>query len=77
MGLLQPAYKEGYSLLYGSMHFYLVFKTIASIYERLVKAQLLIAEKVNQDLQKEEIVQLIEAATGKSTDMEAVKKEAA
>ena len=59
------------------MHFYLVFKTIASIYERLVKAQLLIAEKVNQDLQKEEIVQLIEAATGKSTDMEAVKKEAA
>jgi len=36
--LLEPAFKEGYSLIYGTMHFYMVFKTIASIYERLRKA---------------------------------------
>ena len=35
-GLLEPAFKEGYSLIFGTMHIYLVFKTIASIYERLV-----------------------------------------
>ena len=37
-GLLEPAFKEGYSLIFGTLPVYLVFKMIASIYERLVKA---------------------------------------
>ena len=52
---MEPAFREGYSLIFGTMHLYLVFKSIATIYERLSKAQQLIAEKVDLDLQKPEI----------------------
>jgi len=61
--LLEPAFKEGYSLIYGTMHFYMVFKTIASIYERLRKAQQLITAKVDLDLSKSEIKEVIGAKT--------------
>ena len=37
--VLVPEYKKGYSLLYGSIHFYIVFKMFATIYERIVKAK--------------------------------------
>ena len=36
--------------MFGTHHFYTVFKTISSIYERLVKAKQLIFEKVESDL---------------------------
>ena len=58
-GLLEPAFKEGYSLIFGTNHLYLVFKTIASIYERLVKAQQLISAKVDQDCERQEIKDVI------------------
>lgn len=58
-GLLEPAFKEGYSLIFGTLPIYLVFKMIASIYERLVKAKQLIAHKVDQDLQKAEILEVL------------------
>ena len=51
-GLFTPAFKEGYSLIFGTKDLYMVFKTIASIYERLSKAQQLIAEKVDLDLKR-------------------------
>lgn len=54
-----PAFKPGYSLLLGSSHFYFVFKMIATIYERLVKARQLIAEKVSEDLAKDTIKEVI------------------
>lgn len=54
-GLLEPAFKEGYSLIFGTHHFYSVFKTIASIYERLVKAKQLVSAKVDSDLERDEI----------------------
>ena len=58
-GLLEPAFKDGYSLIFGTHHFYLVFKTVASIYERLVKAKQLIKEKVDQDCERDEIKEII------------------
>lgn len=39
---LVPSYKQGYSLMYGSPHFYVQLKLIATIYERLQKAQTLL-----------------------------------
>jgi len=43
--ILVPAYKSGYSLLYGTPHFYVLVKMIATIYERLLKAKSLIEEE--------------------------------
>ncbi len=36
--ILLPAFKEGYSLLFGTPHFYVLIKLIATIYERFMKA---------------------------------------
>ena len=58
-GLLEPAFKEGYSLIFGTLPVYLVFKMVASIYERLVKAKQLITAKVGQDLEKKEIREVV------------------
>ena len=58
-GLLEPPFKEGYSLIFGTHHLYLVFKTIASIYERLVKGRQLIAEKVEMDLKRSEVKDIV------------------
>ena len=51
-GLFEPAFKQDYSLIYGTKDLYMVFKTIASIYERLSKAQQLVREKVDLDLKR-------------------------
>lgn len=40
--MLQPAYRQGYSLMYGTPQFYVLLKLVATIYERLVKAKSLI-----------------------------------
>lgn len=37
--VLIPAYKKGYSLLYGTELIYVVIKMISTIYERLLKAR--------------------------------------
>lgn len=58
-GLFTPAFKEGYSLMFGTKDLYMVYKTIASIYERLSKAQQLIAEKVDLDLKRNDIKELL------------------
>jgi hypothetical protein len=42
--VLIPAYKKGYSLLYGPTNFYVLVKLIATIYERLAKAHELISQ---------------------------------
>ena len=60
--LLIPAYKDGYSVMYGTKDFFLVFKLLATIYERLVKAQQLIREKVEEDLKSKENLELISMA---------------
>lgn len=39
---------------------YLVFKLIASIYERLVKAKQLIRSKVETDMEKSEVLEIID-----------------
>ena len=38
-----PAFKKGYSLLFGTTQFYVLLKLVATIYERLAKAESLIA----------------------------------
>lgn len=48
--ILVPAYKPGYSLMYGTPHFYVQVKMIATIYERLVKAKSLIADETRAQL---------------------------
>ena len=58
-GLFEPAFKNSYSLIYGTKDLYMVFKTIASIYERLSKAQQLIREKVELDLKRSDIRDVI------------------
>ena len=45
--------------MYGTQAFYLVFKLLATIYERLVKAKQLVKEKVEEDLKKEETLELV------------------
>ena len=65
---MQPAFKDGYSLIFGTHHIYLVFKTIASIYERLVKAKQLISAKVELDCERSDIVETI-GLTGEQLTM--------
>jgi hypothetical protein len=43
--LLQPAYRQGYSLMYGPPIMYVQVKMIATIYERLLKAKSLIRDE--------------------------------
>ena len=43
--LLQPAYKKGYSLMYGSPLLFVQTKMIATVYERLMKAKSLIFDE--------------------------------
>ena len=57
--LLIPPYKEGYAVMFGTQAFYLVFKLLATIYERLVKAKQLVKDKVGEDLKKEETLELV------------------
>lgn len=47
---LLPFYKPGYVLLLGSEHFFYQIKLFASIYERLVKARMLIQAKLKQEI---------------------------
>lgn len=47
--LFVPTYKQGYSLIIGSPHFYVQMKLIATIYERLVKADQLIRENTPRE----------------------------
>lgn len=46
-------------MIYGSKDFYLVFKMLATIYERLVKAKQLITKKVEEDLSHQEILEKV------------------
>ena len=46
-------------MIYGTRDFYLVFKMLATIFERLVKAQQLIRAKVEDDLKSVESRELI------------------
>ena len=57
--LLIPAYKDGYSVMFGTQYFFLVFKMIATIYERLVKAKQLIQAKVEDDLANRELLEVV------------------
>ena len=57
--MLEPPFKEGYSLMLGSMQIYLVFKSIATIYERFVKAKQLIKQRVDIDLQRADIKEVV------------------
>ena len=57
--LLIPAYKDGYSVMFGTQYFFLVFKMLATIYERLVKAKQLIQAKVEDDLANRELLEVI------------------
>ena len=45
--------------MFGTQAFYLVFKLLATIYERLVKAKQLVKDKVGEDLKKEETLELV------------------
>ena len=45
--------------MYGTKDFFLVFKLLATIYERLVKAQQLIRGKVEDDLKSKEVREII------------------
>ena len=65
-GLLAPGFKPSYSLLFGSSHFYMVFKMIATIYERLLKAKQLIKEKVEEDLEKQDMAKEVIGENGRT-----------
>lgn len=62
--MMMPEYKKGYSLLFGSSHFYIVFKMVSTIYERLMKARQLINEKVNDDMAKESVKAVFKLENG-------------
>ena len=59
-----PQYKEDYSLLLGSSHFYIVFKMVATIYERLVMAKRLISAKNEKDLAQESVKETLAQLMG-------------
>lgn len=44
-----PGFKQSYSLMFASSHFYIILKLIATVYERLVKAQQLITAQSKVD----------------------------
>lgn len=46
--VLVPAYRKGYSLLYGTELTYIVLKMISTIYERLLKAKQLIEQQTQE-----------------------------
>jgi hypothetical protein len=49
--LFWPALKVGsYNLLYATQNYYVLLRQIYTIYERILKAQQIISDKVNQDL---------------------------
>lgn len=41
--------------MYGSYHFFVLIKKFATAYERLVKAKMLIQEKVKEDIENDEL----------------------
>ena len=48
--ILMPYYRPGYKLMIATQHYYIFFKQVYTIYERLIKAQDLINLKVEEDL---------------------------
>ena len=44
-----PGFKQSYSLMFASSHFYTILKLIATVYERIVKAQQLIIAQSKVD----------------------------
>lgn len=52
--LLVPFFRKGYTLMYSTQHLYIFLRFFYTLYERMVKAQELIREKVVEDGQDEE-----------------------
>ena len=48
--VFMPYYKPGYKLMIATQHYYIFFKQVYTIYERLIKASDLINQKVDEDL---------------------------
>ena len=49
-----PYFKPDYRLMYGSQNFYVILRQIYTIYERIMKAQQLVADKVNEDMKQKQ-----------------------
>lgn len=51
MPVFQPYFKPGYQLLLGGQNLFVFFKQFYTVYERLIKAQQIISDRVDSDLQ--------------------------
>jgi len=58
-----PPYKNGYSLLFGTLDYFVLVRRIVMIYERFVIAQKQILEKVANDLENNKLIDLISKET--------------
>lgn len=48
--IFEPHFRPEYQLMFGSQNYYMFFKQIYTIYERLTKARDLINSKIDEDL---------------------------
>jgi hypothetical protein len=58
-----PPYKSGYSLLFGTLDYFVLVRRIVMIYERFVIAKKQILEKVAIDLANNKLIDLIAKET--------------
>lgn len=63
-----PPYKNGYSLLFGTLDYFVLVRRIVMIYERFVIAQKQILEKVANDLENNKLIDLISKETRLTRD---------
>lgn len=54
--MLVPPYKASYSLLFGTLDYFVLIRRIVMIYERFIIAKQLIAEKLAEDINNEKIL---------------------
>ena len=64
--ILVPPFKQGYSLMFSSLDFFVFFKRIVIIYERFVIAKTLITEKLAEDLSNRSLLDHILKEVGPS-----------
>jgi hypothetical protein len=63
-----PPYKSGYSLLFGTLDYFVLVRRIVMIYERFVIAKKKIEEKVANDLANNKLIDLIAKETRQTRD---------
>jgi hypothetical protein len=66
--ILVPPFNPGYSILFGTLDFFVFIKRFVMIYERFMIAKRQITEKVADDINSAKTLELIQKETGLSRE---------